>query len=225
MRAFFLHLSIWIISAVGASSSAEARPCALSLVDVGQLAGQSPAEVRQQLSKLLGAPLRDTNRLPDGGTFARLDVADQQDGVSQAFAWGPDGGALEVVFQRGHVQLVSARLEDAEGSGRGCQAWPRETLAAQLGVKRLGKAANTKPANNKWAWLRFEPKLLEQAGWMVRMYCTANGNECSAVSIYFPSNVAAAPSSAERVNAVLAPQPAVGSAKVAAQPVKRGPLN
>lgn len=208
-----------LVVTLGASSPGwAARTCALGAVDVLKLSGQSPKQIRELLTPILGAPRRETNRLPDGGTFAKLDLADQQDGVSQTFDWGPDGGVIEIVYQRGRAQLVSARLDDAELSPQ-CKPWPRETLAAQLGLKRLGKTTASKKTGPKWAWLRFEPKLTEYSTLLIRMYCTPNGNECSAATIYLPNDVQLESSPADKSLATsrvekVSPQPS---------PTTRGP--
>jgi hypothetical protein len=151
--------------------------------------------VRAFLSPSLGPPVVETNQLPDGGSFARLDVADQQDGVSQRFAWGGSEGSVEIVYQRGRAHLVSVRLEEYETIVRSrsvqpCKPWTKEALAARAGLKLPNKPSNTRQAQGQLT-LRFDIATTQKktADWVVRMRCAGNDNKCVDVSVYFPLHV------------------------------------
>ncbi len=178
-----------------ALASPSPRSCTPPQLDVAKLYAKNPREVRGLLSPTLGPPVVETNQLPDGGSFARLDVADQQDGVSQRFAWGGSEGSVEIVYQRGRAHLVSVRLEEYETIVRSrsvqpCKPWPKEALAGRAGLKLPKKPSNTRQAQGQMT-LRFDIQANQKktADWVVRMRCAGNDSKCVDVSVYFPLHV------------------------------------
>lgn len=173
------------------SNASQLRQCQPPQVDVTKLYGKNPREVRALLSPVLGPPTVETNQLPDGGAFARLDLADQQDGVSQRYLWGGTEGSIEVVYQRGRAHLVSVRLEEFETVVRSrnvmpCKPWAKDALTTRVGLKLPKKAASSRQTRGQVSF-RFDlhgaPK---QADWVARVRCFGNEQKCIDVSLYFP---------------------------------------
>jgi hypothetical protein len=160
---------LWVLTANAA------RMCQAPVVPVAALAGHTPREVRALLQPTLGAPLSETNQLPDGGAFAKLEVADREDGVSQHYAWGGDDGSAEVTFNQGRAAIVELHLNEFE-TIRGeqvltpCQPWPRERLTAAAGLRAPTGHAHLFDTGH---------------GVKARLRCGARAL-CTAVTIYLP---------------------------------------
>ena len=206
------------VSAAGAADASQLRQCQPPAVDVNKLYGRNPREVRAILSPLLGPPAAETNQLPDGGTFARLDIADQQDGVSQRYFWGGTEGSLEVVYQRGRAHLASIRLEEFETVVRSrtvmpCKPWPRDALALRVGL-RLPKKATTARQSRGQTSYRYDlhTSVKQQSSWVVRVRCGSNETKCVDIGVYFPLHVP--PGDESLASMQITAQPAI-----AAQPV------
>ena len=162
------------------------RHCEQNPVPLQNIQGSSPREARAELSSVLGPPTIETNQLPDGGQFARLELADLQDGVTQRYTWGE--GTLDLVFQTGHVQLAALRLDEYETYVRGkmvlpCEPLSREQWSKVTGVSLPRKASTSKMGRGQTSF-RYEKK-----PWMVRLRCSSgNDTHCTDASVYLPND-------------------------------------
>ncbi len=168
-----------------AFGAAEAhRHCPQPAMALEQLAGKSPRDVRAELSRTLGPPSVETNQLPDGGTFARLEIADLQDGVMQRYAWGD--GVVDVVFQGGKTQLVALRVEEFETYAHGKLVLPCQPLSRELWAKAIGIPLKGAPHSSKLGRGQVSLRYDHQA-WRVRLRCAGSDQRCTDASVLFPS--------------------------------------
>jgi hypothetical protein len=160
------------------------RRCEQNPVPLQDLQGKTPRETRAALSSVLGPPVVETNQLPDGGQFARLELADLQDGVTQRYTWGQ--GTLDVVFQGGHAQLVALRLDEYETYVRSAMVLPCDPLSREQWSKVIGinlpRKASTSKMGRGQSSLRYDQK-----PWMVRLRCQVADTRCTDASIYLPN--------------------------------------
>jgi hypothetical protein len=159
------------------------RRCEPVPVAVAALQGKSPRETRATLSRTLGPPTVETNQLPDGGTFARLELADLQDGVTQRYTWGE--GALDVVFHAGRAQLIAFHFDEFETYAKGRRVLPCEPMGREEWGKTLSlalpKRASSSQMGRGQVSFRFDVR-----PWMVRLRCAGSDKSCTDASVYVP---------------------------------------
>ncbi len=146
--------------------------------------------MRRVLQPLVGAPLAETNQLADGGTFAKLEEADLQDGVGQRFPWGGDAGSIEIIYQKGRADLVALRLaefDQVEGTHviEACAGWSRDSLAQRAGVTLPKHSTNVRRGR---ALSIYRYDLSGHS--IIRMRCASVHTECMEINTLFGSQVA-----------------------------------
>jgi len=195
------HMRVLVWAILYASQAEALRVCDVPDLPLAKLAERSPREVRALLQPLVGAPLIETNQLPDGGTFDRLEIADNEDGVSQRFAWGADAGTIDISYQHGRAELVAMHLAEFEEQ-RGtqiidpCQGWPRDSLAEKAGLTLPKRAVSIRPARTLSIY-RYD--LANR--WTARLRCAAAGafGRCMELNVVF-NGAGIAPVAGKRSN-------------------------